>query len=455
MPIVDLTSIILPPDRQRELNRTHIGALRESILSKGLLHPPVVIREADGRYRLVAGAHRHAAIAQLSAEGIAFSFDGSPIPPGSIPITNVWDLSAADLMETELEENIIRLEIPWQDRVRALAAIHEQRRRENPAHTFTDTARELATKGSPVAERTARREVRNATILAGVLSRPEIAKARNATEALGILWKREEAKAEAALISHRKTAHPKSGAAVSLCEARLGDMRDVLPQLPTDEFDLIIADLPYGIGADSAGFRTRTVEHHNYDDTTENARALLQTVLSDGFRVLKGRANLFVFGDINLFQTFKSASAAMGFKPFRTPIIWRKSESEGLAPWGSEGFRRTYEMIFWATKGQKGLFLSPTDVLDFKRVSRSDRRYGPEKPVSLMKLLIECSTMPGDYVLDPCCGAGSTLIAARQLGRRALGIELDASAHALAVVAAERDPDVAGVSVSNSLAEVL
>ena len=100
----------------------------------------------------------------------------------------------------------------------------------------------------------------------------------------------------------------------------------------------------------------------------------------------------------------------MGWKPFRTPIIWRKIESEGLAPWGREGFRRTYEMIFFATKGKKGLLQSPVDILDESRVPRHKRRYGPEKPVGLIEQLIECSTMPGDYILDPVCGAGSTLI---------------------------------------------
>ena len=57
-----------------------------------------------------------------------------------------------------------------------------------------------------------------------------------------------------------------------------------------------------------------------------------------------------------------------------------------------------------------------------------------------MRQLIECSTMPGDFVLDPCCGAGSTLIAARHLKRKALGIELDQAAYNMAVVAADHDP---------------
>ena len=435
MPIVSIDTISVG-DRQRELDRAHVGTLKESILSKGLLHPPVVVRDGTG-LKLVAGAHRLAAMRLCIESTEIFAFNGSPVPPGLIPVTNVEDLSPADLLEAELEENIIRLDIPWQDRARALAAIHELREKENPSHTFQDTARELAGKGAAESERTLRREVRNATILAANLHRPSVARARNATEALGILLKEEEAKLEATVIERRTRTAIGSQPDV---RATLGDMRTILPTLPPEIYDLVIADLPYGIGADSGGFRQRTVEHHNYDDSPDTAKALMQTVVTDCFRVCKPRANLFVFGDVDLFLTFKNMASAMGWKPFRTPIIWRKSESEGLAPWGRDGFRRTYEMIFYATKGQRGLLLSPTDVIEVKRVSRVDRRYGAEKPIELMRLLIECSTMPGDSVLDPCCGAGSTLAAARQLRRKALGIELDPGAHALAVVAAERDP---------------
>jgi site-specific DNA-methyltransferase (adenine-specific) len=436
MPIIAITSITVG-DRQRELDRNHVGSLKESILSKGILHPPVVIKEGDA-YRLIAGAHRLEAMRLCGEQLEIFSYDGSPLPPGLIPVTNVWDLSAADLLEAELEENIIRLDIPWQDRARALSAIHELRQRENPSQTFQDTAEELAAKDGTVAPRTLRREVRNATILAANLHRPSVAKARNATEALGILLKEEEAKVEAEVIMRRQLSANAAPAAVS---AMLGDMRQILPTLDSELFDAIIADLPYGIGADSGGFRQRTVEHHNYQDDPDHAKALMQTVIAEGFRVSKLRSNLFIFGDVDLFPFFKTAAASMGWKPWRTPIVWQKSESEGLAPWGREGFRRTYELIFWATKGQRGLLLSPTDVLTFKRVARAERRYGPEKPVELLERLIECSTMPGDFILDPCAGAGSTLAAARHLKRKALGIELDPGAFALAVVAATRDEE--------------
>ena len=68
---------------------------------------------------------------------------------------------------------------------------------------------------------------------------------------------------------------------------------------------------------------------------------------------------------------------------------------------------------------------SPVDILDESRVSRSERTHAAEKPVELLKQIIEASTLPGDFVLDPCCGSGSTLVATRQTHRTGLGIEKD------------------------------
>jgi len=48
-----------------------------------------------------------------------------------------------------------------------------------------------------------------------------------------------------------------------------------------------------------------------------------------------------------------------------------------------------------------------------------------QKPVALLKKLIETFTDPGDVVIDPCCGSGSTLRAAHELGRNTFGFEID------------------------------
>ena len=94
MPVIEITLIVIG-DRQREPDRNHIGSLKESILSKGILHPPVVIKEGTA-YRLIAGAHRLEAMRLCNEQEQIFSFDGSPLPPGVIPVTNIWDLSPAE-----------------------------------------------------------------------------------------------------------------------------------------------------------------------------------------------------------------------------------------------------------------------------------------------------------------------------------------------------------------------
>jgi len=97
---------------------------------------------------------------------------------------------------------------------------------------------------------------------------------------------------------------------------------------------------------------------------------------TSGRHGLVTRANLFLFTDIDLWPWLFERAEKAGWSPFRTPIIWAKSDSEGLAPWGREGFRRTYELIFYATKGGRGLVRPPVDILRYNRVPRSERDYG-------------------------------------------------------------------------------
>ncbi len=217
-----------------------------------------------------------------------------------------------------------------------------------------------------------------------------------------------------------------SAATTIKCDMRHGDMLEILPKLDPEQFDLILTDPPYGIGAASSGHRSRTVHHHNYEDTPENAKAAIECILTEGWRVCKTRANLFMFNDINNWDYFKIRAKQMGWAVWPWPVIWQKSEHEGLTGgWGSQGFIRTYESIFFATKGGRGLIRPELDVLTENRVSRAQRVHGAEKPTNLLELILALTTLPGDHVLDPCAGSGSTLVAAKRLKRHSLGIELD------------------------------
>lgn len=436
--IISRALLDIPPVRQRkEVPKAHVLSLKESILSTVLLHAPVVQPCADGRFLLVAGECRTQAIDLIAAEGREFTYNLEQIVPGRMPVVLVAEaLSEFDRGELELAENINRAELPWQDRVQALAFLHRLRVGANPTQTIRDTAQEiiatqLAEGKEASAESGVRLAITRATVIAENLSDPAIAKARNATEAFNLVNLKMHKAFEAELIKRGKKA-------VTSIEVRHGSLLEILPKLDSGLFDLICTDPPYGIDVDSAGFRSRTVHHHNYEDSPDDARTLLSCILTEGFRVCKPRANIFIFCDIDLFGWLKEASARAGWDPFRTPITWQKSDSEGMAPWGREGFRRTTEWIFFARKGQRGLIHSPIDALRHNRVGRADREYGPEKPVPLLAQLLGAASLPGDFVLDPCCGSGSTLVAARTLNMRALGIEKDESAFNLALVNSQK-----------------
>lgn len=450
---IDRNLLDIDAKRQRkEIPKGHVANLKESIFTRALLHAPVVQPKPDGRYLLVAGECRTRAIDLGHSEGLSFSYNQRVFPVGRMPVVLVSEaISELDRGELELDENTQRAELPWQDRVQALAFLHELRTRENPNQTVRDTAQEIIASGTtaaaglsetsaaPETDRNIRQNITRATVIARHLDNPAIAKARNATEAFNAVVALEE-KAFMAELIKRGTKK------VVNCEVRHGDALQILPKMDSGLVDLILTDPPYGIDVDGAGFRSRTVHHHNYEDSPDVARQLISCILTEGFRICKPRANLFVFGDIDLFGWFKEAAARAGWDPFRTPITWQKSDSEGMAPWGREGFRRTTEWIFFARKGQKGLIHSPIDVLRYNRVGRADREYGPEKPVDLLKTLIGASCLPGEFVFDPCCGSGSTLVAARALNMRSLGIEKDLAAFNLALVNSQKDLQPEGLA---------
>lgn len=422
---IPITSITIGPRQRKKIESQPLADLEESIRQRGLLHAPT-FRELPGPvWQLVVGERRTRAMQRLVEKKITFYHDGQPVDEGMIPIVTLQDhLTRADLKQVEFDENKIREELPWQDEAEALAEIHRLRGEENAIQTRLQTAIQLIdekiveTNTSPHA---LAQRIQRATTISEHLSNPTIAKARNETEAYNLILKGEEEKINA-LIARRRLA---SSDTIPDIAIRKGDCLEILPQLDSGLADLIFSDPPFGIGADTGGFRQRTVHHHNYEDTPENARAIYQSIILDGFRIAKPMANMWLFCDVDMFFMLRDMCARVGWVPFRTPIIWRKSMSEGMAPWQGKGPRRTYEMLIYATKGQKGLLTSPIDVLDEARVGRADRIHAGEKPVELLKQVIEASTLPGDFVLDPCCGSGSALVAAKQLKRTGLGIEKD------------------------------
>jgi DNA modification methylase len=421
--LIPLADVVVEKRQRTDMNPVKLAELQASISGRGLLHPPVMWLRDDGKWVLSVGERRLRAIQGLALELKSIRFaDGTSVPLGEIPITPLGDyLDEIGRFEAEFDENIVREDISWQDRVQALADLHRMRLAQNPKQTFVATGQEMVNRsgGGITNLAHARAQVSEAVAIAQHLDDPAIANARNHHEALSLILRKEEARINAELVKRRLV---KMSEKPSL-EVRHGDLLKILPALDIDPIDLILCDPPYGVDASGAGFRSRTVHHHNYDDDPDTARLIARTILTEGFKLTKPRANIFMFGAIESFEWWKNTAANLGWVPFNRPLIWCKSESEGLAPWGGSGPRITTEFIFYATKGQRGLNASPIDVFRISRVPRHERIHAAEKPVELLAKLIECSTIPGELVFDPCCGSGSTLVACRETKRIGFGIE--------------------------------
>jgi site-specific DNA-methyltransferase (adenine-specific) len=203
------------------------------------------------------------------------------------------------------------------------------------------------------------------------------------------------------------------------------DCREVLPTLPQDSVDLLLTDPPYKVGWQS-GFRSNRLALITGDDGSLDVAEALTLAL----RVLRNQRHLYVFGRADL--------SGLPLGP-QVELIWDK-ENLGLGdlslPWGP-----AHEPILFAVyvsrtaarargSGRLAARLRRGSVLRCPRrnagqLENGRIRHPSEKPVDLLRQLIESSSILGETVLDPFMGCGSTLVAAQVEGRSAIGIEIE------------------------------
>ena len=269
-----------------------------------------------------------------------------------------------------------------------------------------------------------------------------------------------------------------------------GDNLAVMAQLPDESMQLIYLDPPFNTGraqrrtvtrstrdpeGTHLGFAgasyTRTIETlSSYDDVFADYWAFLAPRLIEAHRLLRDDGTLYLHLDWREAHYAKVAlDALFGRECFLNELIWAYdygAKSRRRWPtkhdtilvyvknpdtyyFDSEAVDREPYMapgLVTPEKAARGKL--PTDVWWHTIVPTSGAEktgYPTQKPLGILRRIVQASSREGDWVLDPFAGSGTTAAATRALGRRSISI--DASADAVAVAARRLDLDIARVGL--------
>ena len=190
----------------------------------------------------------------------------------------------------------------------------------------------------------------------------------------------------------------------------LGDCRDILPLLP--KVDLVLTDPPYGVGLQ--GKRTKwarslsnTGYAPNFEDTPEHVARLVSSVVLP--LVNSGARVVLTPGVLRMWDYPK---------PEHTMCLYYPSGS-GINAWG---FTCWQPILCYGKRPNK-----PGSYPDaFSTVEAAEPNGHPcPKPLKQWVWLLDRVSTPEELVLDPFMGSGTTLVAAKQLGRRCIGVEIE------------------------------
>lgn len=194
-----------------------------------------------------------------------------------------------------------------------------------------------------------------------------------------------------------------------------GDCRDVATSIPP--VDLVLTDPPYGIG-----YVTARRSHHDKLRSAIQNDANLDVVAAAWpaiLATLKADRHWYAFASPrNLIDAQRAVGA------FKQVLCWDKGDRGTIGDLEA-GFGEAWEAILYGMKGRRPLNGSrPRSLIRMDWSSTMDPVHPTVKPVPLLGLLIRWSSMPGETVFDPFMGSGTTLRAAKDLGRKAIGIEV-------------------------------
>jgi site-specific DNA-methyltransferase (adenine-specific) len=172
-------------------------------------------------------------------------------------------------------------------------------------------------------------------------------------------------------------------------------------------------------GKETSGQRLAEHQGTMYDDEPTKVMDVLDQVFMHAARVLKPDGHAYVFFHMTRYEGIYLMLRKHFGHCDEVPIIWIKN-TPGIGD-PNQAWTYAYEPCFWVNRGRSLMKPQAFNYLKYDTVSK--KIHGTQKPVPLLRHLIQASSVPGEVVLDPFAGSGSTCIAAAQLGCRFIGIE--------------------------------
>lgn len=401
---VPVDSIFVNREARQRKTLENIDELADSIARVGLIHPPVIERSGELR----VGERRWTAVQQLGWT--------------TIPVQYVDELDETELQLLEYEENVKRVNLPWQEDCMAVAHYHKLQESRDPSWTQAQTAEMLGMPRSLVTEKlSVAKELERGN--ARVVEAPKFSVAKNVVA-------RVKERAETSSIAAAVAATPiianfekPAPRAVPIINE---DFHEWAAGYSEDSrFNLIHCDFPYGINADQHD-QGQAASQGGYADGFDVYTELIDTLEQNMDTVVATSAHLIFWFSMDYYQYTFDRLTTMKWKVNPFPLIWFKVDNTGILPDPQRGYRRNYETAFFASRGDRKLTAKGAVSNITAHPGRGKSLHMSEKPIPMLKHFLGSVVDEYTSFLDPTCGSGNAVKAAQQLGApTVLGIERD------------------------------
>ena len=206
---------------------------------------------------------------------------------------------------------------------------------------------------------------------------------------------------------------------INECTLYHGDALEILPRLETP-VDCIVTDPPYRLTSGGpSGMLGGIFDPENYSNDGGIVPCDIDwsDFMKPCFAALRDPGHAYFMANNRNVQAMLNAGEEAGFH-FHNLLVWDK-----ISATANRWYMKNVEFVGFFSRGNAFMIndCSQKQLIRCPQVDESD--HPTEKPIALMKTYIENSTKPGEIVLDPFMGSGTTGIAAMQSGRKFIGIE--------------------------------